>query len=238
MGALGMSIKESGEHQFKPELETVLQYVNKARDAIGLFPLVKLPKGLAPQSLLAYLQQNPEGWPEYNAETEKHLEAFPPAARVKSDSRSLGWLDNSWPSSTIWSPIGIALHCEVRQHPTEGSEWFLESGSTVAAKGFAQAFGTYGRSLSVRRQQTKDWRVVRLPQVLEKFILTYSKGGYPELIGPNPLEMRLHEIQSEIDARAFNFGTRLARWQRRRCLKTTVAVVWLLGLTLAAFLRR
>jgi hypothetical protein len=202
------------EHAGETETDPIeaLKWVNAGRAALSLLPLSELPKGVAPPRVRRYLDpwrdRSPVADIYYDPEREKALEAFSSAALRELEPeddevrfRPLGWLDRA--STEVWSPIGISLHCEATSSHEHEGEWFLQVGHKAVAKALAKAYDTYGRILSFRREQVKRGTVV-LPNVLNQFMSDYSKGLYPQLTGPSRLELRLYELQSEIDMRAFD----------------------------------
>ncbi len=192
-----MSELEAVAANDKPPAQQVLWLLNKGRAALGLRSLPELPKGVAPwlHHYLRHWVETPEVADNfYSEEREEELARFPAGAvrPLEADiATRIGWLD-AWPER-IWSPVGIALHCEA-----VGEPWSLRVRSAAAARALSKAFGTARFS-----DANGGFTRVKLPETLDRFMDYYRKGFYSELSDPSVADLRLYDLQSELDARDF-----------------------------------
>jgi hypothetical protein len=110
---------------------------------------------------------------------------------------------------------------------------FLYVRSKAAGKSLAKAFGT--RLLpAMYDNDGGDLAFVLLPQELNQFFECYTAGLYPELTNPSALELRLYELQSELDMRDFADRFRAGTFWR---IATGIALI-VLGLWFTRHLLR
>jgi hypothetical protein len=189
----------------KPSPETVLWLINKARTALGLRRLAEVPKGVVP-SLHEYEAPSSdacaEAWEEYDDEPyEKALARLPHLGGVYDFGEAgvrMAWLDRG-PRPQVHSPLGVALHCEPEMGVDEGFRFLCVP--RAAGESLAKVLDT--RLLPAMRDNDGGVAFVLLPKELYQFIECYEAALYPELTNPSPLELRLYELQTELDMRDF-----------------------------------